>query len=104
MDWKTVFGGMISRSYDSLSIGRQELVEKVLSFVKCHFELRTYSSGIIYPTLYERPPMPKPLLHLKVLHDLHEIAQNLCLLCEGPPEVKASRLLFRSISSFMIRS
>lgn len=39
MDWKTVFGGIISRSYDSLSIGRQELVEEVLSFIKCRFEL-----------------------------------------------------------------
>ena len=48
--------------------------------------------------------MPNPLLHSKILQELHEIAQNLCLFCEGPPEAKASRLLFRSISSFIIRS
>ena len=32
MDLETVFGRMISGSYDSVSIGRPELVEKILSF------------------------------------------------------------------------
>ena len=36
---QTVFGGMISRSYEIISIGKLEFVEKRLSFIIYHFDL-----------------------------------------------------------------